>query len=292
MLQAMLRGKLSRPGEGLEDLLTSNTFGLMKYFPPEAALLPFLSRAFDPLSRTFLGGLLDGVVRVERWRFWPNLASPDCIPCQPDVEIILSDGGRKRVGLLIEAKYRSGKSSFACEGADAPFDQLAREFDNLCALAREERFTATAVVYVTPAVACPVKDLEASAREFSAKRGERAAIYWASWRSLPEILEGVPHPFAEMAADARELLLNLGLTAFTRLRADSVRAPGWAFTHSPRKQPEAGTSWAWTATSPAWRFSGGEAGHGESERREVATPFLSFAKPLPRPDKLFTWGAR
>ncbi len=45
MLQAMIHGKLTREEEGLEDLLTSNTFGLMKYLPPEAVLLPFLSLA-------------------------------------------------------------------------------------------------------------------------------------------------------------------------------------------------------------------------------------------------------
>jgi len=50
MLQAMLHGKLTRKEESMEDLLTSNAFGLMKYLPPEAALFPFLSLAKDPFS--------------------------------------------------------------------------------------------------------------------------------------------------------------------------------------------------------------------------------------------------
>jgi len=40
MLQAMLHGKLTRKEEDLADLLTFNTFGLMKYLPPGAVLLP------------------------------------------------------------------------------------------------------------------------------------------------------------------------------------------------------------------------------------------------------------
>jgi hypothetical protein len=49
MLQAMLHHKLTREEESMEDLLTSNTFGLMKYLPYEMALLPFLRKAWDPL---------------------------------------------------------------------------------------------------------------------------------------------------------------------------------------------------------------------------------------------------
>ncbi len=35
MLQAMFHGKLTHEEGGMEDLLTSNAFGLMKYLPPE-----------------------------------------------------------------------------------------------------------------------------------------------------------------------------------------------------------------------------------------------------------------
>lgn len=48
MLQAMLHGKLTRQEEEMEDLLTSNVFGLVKYLPPEMVLIPFLSQAKDP----------------------------------------------------------------------------------------------------------------------------------------------------------------------------------------------------------------------------------------------------
>jgi hypothetical protein len=46
----MIHGKLTREEEGMEDLLTSNIFGSMKYLPSYAILLSFLSLAKDPLT--------------------------------------------------------------------------------------------------------------------------------------------------------------------------------------------------------------------------------------------------
>jgi hypothetical protein len=228
MLQAMLRGKLRRE-EGMEDLLTSNTFGLMKYLPAEAVLLPFLREAHCPHSGPLPPAFTEGVAAVERWRFWPWLEMSGCLGCEPDVEIVLRHQNGERTGLLIEAKYRSGKSSFAAEGDDRPNDQLAREYDNLAALAQAEGLTRAAVVYVTADWTCPTAEIEESQREHEAKRGGRAAIYWLSWRALPEVLEAVSGQGADAAQDMRALLLALELTTFCRLRYEGVRNPGWRF---------------------------------------------------------------
>ena len=72
MLQAMIHGKLTREEEGLEDLLTSNTFGLIKDLPPKAVLLPFLSLAKDPLRNHSLASWLQGAIKIERLLFWPT----------------------------------------------------------------------------------------------------------------------------------------------------------------------------------------------------------------------------
>ena len=60
MLQAMLRHKLTRAEEGMEDLLTSNTFGLMKYLPAHVALIPFLRRALEPSDMRITCRVADG----------------------------------------------------------------------------------------------------------------------------------------------------------------------------------------------------------------------------------------
>ena len=100
----MLHSKLTREEEGMEDLLTSNTFGLVKYLPPEAVLIPFLSLAKDPLQNRYLGNFLHGHLKVERLQFWPHLSHPDCIFCEPDVDILFSSDDGKRTWILIEAK--------------------------------------------------------------------------------------------------------------------------------------------------------------------------------------------
>jgi len=42
MLEAQLHGKLTREQENLEDILTSNVFGSIKYVPFKKGLLPIL----------------------------------------------------------------------------------------------------------------------------------------------------------------------------------------------------------------------------------------------------------
>jgi len=47
MLQAQLRGKLTKDEEGMEDLLTSNVFGAISYSAPEDGLIPFMAGLED-----------------------------------------------------------------------------------------------------------------------------------------------------------------------------------------------------------------------------------------------------
>ena len=92
MLQAMLHGKLSPEEERLEDLLTSNIFGLLKYLPCELILLPFLSLSRNPLSsNAYLKDWLKDVSCVEKWEFWKTLNFEGCYLCEPDLIIHLRD---------------------------------------------------------------------------------------------------------------------------------------------------------------------------------------------------------
>ena len=58
LLQAQLRGKLTVEEERMEDLLTSNVFGSIKYLKPEEGLLPILqstvARAKEDVRQTRL----------------------------------------------------------------------------------------------------------------------------------------------------------------------------------------------------------------------------------------------
>lgn len=292
MLQAMLCRKLTRPEECMEDLLTSNTFGLMKYLPPELALLPFLRQACGPLSKRPLADQLNDVAAVKRWRFWPTLSYPGCKPCEPDVEIDLCHEDGSRTRLLIEAKYRSGKSSLAAEVDQRPNDQLAREFDNLKAAAEEEGIESYAVVFITADFAYPKEQLEESAREYREKRSGSPDVHWLTWRVLPSVLDSDEAEAHEIACDLRSLLLELDLTMFCRLRFEGVKIPAWRFLGA------ATPSWEWCIPALAWLFEAGRSAVA-SEQLDSATPAFSTEAPdsfrwqLPRsPHCLFHWRAQ
>lgn len=137
MLMALLRGKLSLDQENMEDILTSNVFGVLKYLPPGVALVPFLGKAAtpEPEKEYPLANLSSDV--VVKYEFWPWLAEPGRALSEPDVLIRIDDPDGKRIVVLIEAKYLSGKSSEE-DGTEHPNDQLAREWDNLQRLAVKE----------------------------------------------------------------------------------------------------------------------------------------------------------
>src|SRR5439155_22060259 len=139
--------------------------------------LPFLGHAVNPLTGARLADVLVGITQINRWRFWPHLSHADCKPCEPDVELCCSGRDNDRILLLIEAKYRSGKSSLS--GSEGPpNDQLAREYDNATRAARSEGIARSAVVYITADVICPENEIRESAAEYRAKRGCDPEIYW------------------------------------------------------------------------------------------------------------------
>ena len=57
LLQAQLRGKLTREEEDMEDLLTSNVFGSIKYVTPEEGLLQLLLSSEDVNGETPIDSL-------------------------------------------------------------------------------------------------------------------------------------------------------------------------------------------------------------------------------------------
>jgi len=130
MLQALLRGKLSRDHEQIEDILTSNVFGLLRYDDPELTLA-FLSRATLPDGKRALDSFLLQSAGISiRWEFWPWWpAAAGCSACEPDVVITLESPDRPRIYVLIEAKLNAAKSSLADE-RPFPSDQLAREWSS------------------------------------------------------------------------------------------------------------------------------------------------------------------
>ena len=226
MSVAEIHGKISEAGtnlsERMEDLLTSDVFGCMRYLSDEKALLPFLRTA-----RSFNGRKLEILAEIIQVHtvFWPWLKSPNCIPCQLDVIIGLETRG-KHVHLFgVEAKYYSGLSSEEGERL-APNDQLARELDNLDSVSSidvgwkpELDIASRTLLFVTQHMGIPHNLLAQSLAEYRRKRNKDGDIFWTSWRFLPYILERslknerVPENVAVLE-DMLRLLMRKGLTMF------------------------------------------------------------------------------
>jgi hypothetical protein len=196
MTIAELHGKISDTGsnlsERMEDLLTSDIFGCMRYLPAQKALIPFLRTA-----RSFHGNTLtvpDKTIRVH-YSFWPWLKLPGRIACEPDVVLGLETEEQHIHLVLVEAKYYSGLSSEEDERIE-PNDQLARELDNLdvvsCATLGWKPhldIASRVILFVTQDMGIPRDLLARSLDEYTRKRHRDGDIFWASWRFLPSILE-------------------------------------------------------------------------------------------------------
>ena len=187
MIPALLKGKLTEEQQNLEDLLTSAVFGLLQYVPAETGILKLLALGvpFDEKSEI----VLPQTVSSQSYDFWPWLQCNDCHGAEPDVLITLIDHTGTTHRVLIEAKFRSGKSSYADSASAIPTDQLAREWDNLVCMCKPKGWVPH-MVYITADFGIPLKDIESAAEEFQAKRPEAASkyplnCYWLSWRHIP-----------------------------------------------------------------------------------------------------------
>ena len=112
MTIAEVHGKISEAGtnisERMEDLLTSDVFGCLRYLPPGTALLPFLRTSLSARGRVF--EIEAEVVRLHA-SFWPWLRLPHHATCQPDVVLGLETRGSLVHLVAVEAKYFAGLSS-------------------------------------------------------------------------------------------------------------------------------------------------------------------------------------
>ena len=196
MTVAETHGKISGTGSNLsdrmEDLLTSDIFGCLRYLPPEGALLRFLSAA-----RSFRGEVIQLPNELKRLHtaFWPRLNLRGRAPCEPDLVLGLEAKDGTLHVVEIEAKYRSGISSEEDEGAD-PGNQLARELDTLMGVTAASlgwpgdlSVESRTLVFVTPDMLMPRADMADAILEYERKRNTEADIFWTSWRFLPAILE-------------------------------------------------------------------------------------------------------
>jgi hypothetical protein len=253
MLQALLRGKLSREQENMEDVLTSNVFGFMEYLKADKELLMFLRKAVH--NKQSLDQLLPSEVTSVSYEFWPKWSEEDCIPCEPDLVLKIDPKEGQKLIILIEAKYRSGKSSEADEDETSdkpPNDQLAREWDNLLHIAESEKESREPIlIYLTADFGYPKESILASQEDYNGKRQPKERkpfkCYWLSWRHLRECFERSEKPAIK---DLVKAMNKLNLTFYYGITPIPLReSSSWRFLQQ--------FDWSTCANRRAikWRFS-------------------------------------
>jgi hypothetical protein len=247
MLAAQLMNKLTRREEDLEDLLTSNVFGSIKYVPIEEGLIPLLSAVEDSNGNNVFEDL-SHILKVD-YSFWPYLKEERCIGCEPDVLIQIKHKNGAQIIILVEAKYKSGKSSEATDDDDKPYDQLGREWDNLLVFARNKS-AIPYLLYVTADFGYPGEDIEKSYREFKEKRGAKIDIVWISWRKLPVIFCESKH---DIIKDLVEILRRQWLIFFEGISApEDFKSIKWQF-----QKPHQKLNWSFDVPTIHWKYNCG-----------------------------------
>lgn len=235
MLEALKHGKLSREQENMEDILTSNVFGILQYYPEY--LIKYLSLAETPEGEKPLSNLSQEKIARVICDFWPPLKEEGCEFCEPDVLVtFICENGEKTL-VLIEAKYKSGKSSFSDdEDEDIPDekvqkaakDQLAKEWQNLKAKSGNCQ---AYLVFTTADFSIPREQIEESQQELIKKAKTKGDILWLSWRPLPSLISNSSY---QLLRDLAEILEK----RFNFLIFDGIKAPfqtanvAWSFSRT------------------------------------------------------------
>lgn len=253
MIPALLSGKLSRQQENMEDVLTSNVFGLLRYLPANEGLFAFLALAESadrsrPLSQLRSS---DSVVSYGDYNFWPYWNDrDDCETCEPDLVISVKNPNGQTLMILIEAKYRSGKSSTSEEGSKEPKDQLAREWHNLQVRARSENADPY-LIYLTTHIGYPKAEIDESVSDYQRSHSDpeiSSKILALSWRQLSNVFLNHAYPVGK---DLFALSQKLGLVYFDGFKPiGKPNELGWKFAKAP---------FHWEMEAPVnnltWRFS-------------------------------------
>src|SRR6266851_650907 len=184
---AEIYGKISSTGsnlaERLEDELTGNVFGALRYIPSHLVLIPFLQRAY-----TLRGGrtsFLDvGVAHVEaEIDFWTHSYSG----IEPDVRIMFPE----KTAILIEAKYFSGLSSEDPHTNESVTfsesqNQLIRQ---MRALRDYHPGLRKVSILLTSDGTYPDRIMDRVYKVLDSETIQDVEAYWLSWHAITEVID-------------------------------------------------------------------------------------------------------
>lgn len=202
MLLAELHSKLAENSsneEKMEDVLTSNIFGVLKYLDHPLILKKFLCTA-ETYDEKILN--IEEAQKFEYY-FWPKFANG----VEPD---ILVQGFTKDglfYNILVEVKYYSKKSNI--EEEDFYRDQLAEEYKELLNEGWSDDTISTnasksILLYATANYIKPQLEIEESLSVIEEELGqekENIELYWVSLRWIYDLIQDYGYYYCEGSRD-------------------------------------------------------------------------------------------
>lgn len=202
MTIAEIHGKLrvKSPGgvsERLEDLLTSDVFGTMKYVGYQTGFIDWLRSVTSPIDNTMAKDLLpvDSEIHQVHFDFWPTLQNRR----KPDLVIGFETKRNEIVMVMIEAKYRSGPSDFEVDEKRQTIDQsgnqIADQVNNFPVRfqkCKELPIVKRVHLYITAHFTCPTNIYNEAITHIEA---HDVVLFWLNWQSLIDYLQ--PHSITD-----------------------------------------------------------------------------------------------
>ena len=182
-----------------EDLLTSDIFGCCSFLLYDDLMKHILEEAvhFDNNEKY----CSSEIVYRDSYFFWPRFQTGN-IQTEPDLFVVLWHTDKDCSLVLIESKYKSGKSSEASDIDKEITDQLARElriieskeiYSKVPELV-DANIMSKALFYVTADDIMPRKDMKNSAKEYFNKAKtnnyqniNEIPIYWLPWWKIENL---------------------------------------------------------------------------------------------------------
>jgi len=213
MTIAELHGKLNplRPqgvSERMEDLLTSDVFGTMKYAGWDNGFIDWIKKA-EPAPISPAAPPISSLFETSRvaqvyFKFWPILSNGR----EPDLALLVMFEKQDYLLIVVEAKYFSGTSDWDDEEWGEQHDltgsQLADQVLGLHKMSEKELFQWFEIeekvqkslpnqeltkihLFITMNFVLPVLDYEKAIMKM--KEAWPVYSYWLSWNSLSEYIE-------------------------------------------------------------------------------------------------------
>jgi len=272
MLDALIKGKLSREVEGMEDILTSNVFDAFKYSSKLDSLWSFLKLAVNE-NGVFLKDMMQPPNKVD-YEFWPWWDSPRFgVACEPDLVLTFTHADKSKSLVLIEAKFRSGKSGVDEDNTNTADningsttkDKLAREWLALLDRVNKGHFKNFAVIYLTAHFVIPLIDIKESFNSIQINDktprdvDPSSYVFWLSWRHLAKAIEGDSDSI--ILSDLRRAITErMGLIFYNGLSLGEQLVCPWSYSSriiSEHQEPTLVPTFNWIIkhrTSGMWRY--------------------------------------